>query len=269
MYFPDVLSRRPRVAGAAGFSRGLYFLYHIQTRGLPGRFIMKTRFYLPLLALSLASACAAVPERRSGPDAYADFEAMKAANIEGLDYSREIYDRGSAVTVFAIHGGEIETSTSLVARRIAGKDFNLYIFNGWHGDSADLHVTATHFDDPDAVRLAARSALGVSVHAQADRGTWVCVGGADTAVAALVTQRLLAAGFEAETPCERLPGVSRRNIVNRPSSGGVQLELTLRLLERLERSREELSRFSDAVRLAVLESLPKLTNQPSVQETSK
>jgi len=225
-------------------------------------------FLLP--ALLFAAACAAgVPAERRGRDVYPDFAAMKAANVEGLDYSREVYARGSAISVFAIHGGEIETATSLLARQVAGKDLNLYIFNGWHGDRGDLHVTAAHFDDPDAVRLAAGSALGISLHAQADRGTWVCVGGANTAAAELVTKRLLAAGFAAETPCRRLPGTTRNNIVNRASSGGVQLELTLRLLERLERSREELSRFSDAVRLAALESLPKLTPQPVKEETSK
>ena len=77
------------------------------------------------------------------------------------------------------------------------------------------------------------------------------------------------AGFEAETPCRRLPGTSPKNIVNRPSSGGVQLELTLRLLERLERSGEELSRFSEAVRQAALESLPKITQQAIKEETSE
>jgi phage replication-related protein YjqB (UPF0714/DUF867 family) len=230
---------------------------------------MRTRRYLPLIALLLSAACAPGAELRRGKDTYADFAALKAANTEGLDYSREAYDRGSAVTVFAIHGGDIETATSRVARRIAGKDFNLYLFNGWHGESGDLHVTAAHFDDPDAVRLAAAGTLGVSVHAQADRGTWVCVGGSNTPAAELVTKRLLAAGFAAETPCRRLPGTSRSNIVNRPARGGVQLELTLRLLERLERNGEELSRFSEAVRQAALESLPKIPQQTTTQETTE
>ena len=191
---------------------------------------------------------------RRGGDVYPDFAALRAANIEGLDYSREVYDRGSKVAVFAIHGGDIETATARVARRVAGKDFNLYIFNGWHGPyKGDLHLTAVNFDDPDSIRIASSSVLGISIHEQAGHGTWVCAGGGKAAAAELVALRLEAAGFQTETPCARLPGTSGKNIVNRPSAGGVQLEITLRLLSRLDRDGEELDRFSEAVRQAALE----------------
>ena len=209
---------------------------------------------LPLLLL-LLPACAGNEARlRRGGDVYPDFTSLKAYHTEGLDYSREFYGRGSPVSVFAIHGGDIENTTSRLARRVASGDLNLYIFNGWLGrKSGRLHVTATHFDDPDAVRLATSAVLGVSIHAQADRGAWVCVGGSNKKAAALVATRLGAAGFAAVTPCERLPGVSLKNIVNRPSAGGVQLEITLRLLASLEKDEEELAKFSGAVRQAAFE----------------
>jgi phage replication-related protein YjqB (UPF0714/DUF867 family) len=215
------------------------------------RFI-KLPVYLFLL---LASGCSADQAAlRRGGDAYPDFLALKAVNTEGLDYSREVYDRGSKVAVFAIHGGDIETATARVARRVAGKDLNLYIFNGWHGrDSGGLHVTAVNFDDPAAVRLATSSVLGLSIHSQADRGSWVCVGGRNAAAAGLVARRLTSAGFVAETPCPRLPGTSGRNLVNRPEARGVQLEITLRLLASLARNESELARFAEAVRQAALE----------------
>lgn len=218
---------------------------------------MRLRIFLLFLLLPLV-ACGTASSLRRGGDAYPDYRTMAAAYTEGLDYSREVYYRGSPVSVFAPHGGDIETATSRVARSVAGKDFNLYIFNGWHGPaSGRMHVTSVHFDDPDALRLAEEAVLGISLHAQADRGAWVCVGGANKAAAQLVTRRLHEAGFAAETPCLRLPGKSPRNIVNRPSSGGVQLELTLRLLARLERDREYLSKFSDAVRMAAIEFMNK------------
>ncbi len=206
-------------------------------------------------AVLLCSACSAEgPSLRRGGDVYPDLNALRAANTEGLDYSREVYYRGSAVSVFALHGGDIERATSRLARRVAGKDFNLYLFNGWLGkESGRLHVTATHFDDADAVYIATSGVLGLSLHAQADRGDWVCVGGSNKAAASLVVRRLEDAGFAAVTPCERLPGVSPENIVNRASAGGVQLEITLRLLSSLEKNEEELSRFSEAVREAALE----------------
>jgi phage replication-related protein YjqB (UPF0714/DUF867 family) len=208
---------------------------------------------LVALTLLFAAGCSGVPPRRAGADLYPNFAALRAANTEGLDYSREAYDRGSRVAVLALHGGDIETGTARVARRVAGKDLNLYVFSGWHGESNDLHITAAHFDDPAAVMIATSSVLGVSIHAQTDRGSWVCVGGANAKAAFLMASRLEAAGFPAETPCARLPGTSPSNIVNRASAGGVQLEITLRLLARLERDPEDLSKFTEAVRMAALE----------------
>lgn len=215
---------------------------------------MRIRNLLLLALLISVSAC--FPGQRAlrrGRDVYPDFLALRAVNTEGLDYSREVYYRGSRVAVLAIHGGDIDTGTSRVARHVAGKDLNLYIFNGWHGGSGDLHVTAVHFDDPAAVFIATSSLLGVSIHAQTDRGDRVCVGGSNKAAAAAMAARLDAAGFPAESPCPRLPGVSPSNIVNRASDGGVQLEITLRLLNRLERDPGDLSKFSEAVRMAALE----------------
>ncbi|OGR48102.1 MAG: hypothetical protein A2X34_10255 [Elusimicrobia bacterium GWC2_51_8] len=182
--------------------------------------------------------------------------ALKAGNVEGRDYSRESYDRGSSVTVFAIHGGDVELTTSRLARQIADRDINLYIFNGWLGaESGRLHITATRFDDPEAVRLATSSVLGISIHAQSGPGRRVCVGGLNSAAAELTALRLNAAGFSAEVPCACLPGVSPRNLVNRASEGGVQLEITLSLLKRLESSPSDLSEFSNAVRNAVFDYL--------------
>jgi phage replication-related protein YjqB (UPF0714/DUF867 family) len=222
---------------------------------------MRIRNFLVLFLFTAVSGCySGALFLRRGPDVYRDFAALKAANTEGLDYSREAYDRGSKVAVFAIHGGDIERTISRLARHVAGADFNLYLFNGWHGNSADLHVTAAHFDDPDAVRIATSSVLGIALHAQADNGSRVCVGGSNAKAAALTVSRLKAAGFLAETPCVRLPGAAASNIVNRPSKGGVQLELTLRLLDRLERDPGELSKFAGAVRAAALAAVNSTSN---------
>ena len=204
----------------------------------------------------LAGCSAGAPGERRGKDVYPDFAALRAANTAGLDYSREAYDRGSKVAVFAIHGGDIERVTARVARRVAGKDFNLYIFNGWQGeDNFKLHITATHFDDPAAVRLATSSVLGISIHEQAGHGSWACIGGRNTAAAKLVAIRLESAGFATELPCARLPGIDDRNIVNLPSAGGVQLEITPRLLNTLDKDAAELSKFSEALRAAATEYL--------------
>jgi len=195
---------------------------------------------------------------RLGRDAYADFAGLRSANTEGLDYSIEEYDRGSPIAIFALHGGDIETGTARVARRIAGSDLDLYIFNGWTGPGRSrLHITAARFDEPRAVRLATSCVSAISVHGQMDKGEWVCVGGRNTELGRAVSDKLALAGFAAETLCARLPGITASNIVNRAREGGVQLEITLRLLKRLERSPEDLSKFTVAVRSAITEYLQK------------
>ena len=217
---------------------------------------MQIRTISLAVVFAVLAGCAGSGSERRGKDVYPDFASLRAANTAGFDYSREAYDRGSKVTVFAIHGGDIEAATSRVARRVAGRDFNLYIFNGWQGaNSFRLHVTAANFDDPYAVRLATGSVLGISIHGQAGRGNWVCVGGRNTTAALLVAQRLEVAGFVTETPCARLPGVADRNIVNLPSAGGVQLEITRRLLNKLDKDAAELAKFSEALRAAAAEYL--------------
>jgi len=214
---------------------------------------------LLLMSLVLLSGCGGgAASLRLKPDIYPDYAALSSANAEGRDFSREIYDRKSQVAIFAIHGGDIERSTSRLARAIAGSDFNLYIFNGWLGeDSRKLHVTATHFDDPAAIAISTAALFGVSIHAQTDRGEWVCVGGANAQAAREIASGLLSAGFEAEAPCARLPGTSLKNIVNRPEKGGVQLELTLQLLERLENSPADRTKFVNSIRGSISAVLKK------------
>jgi phage replication-related protein YjqB (UPF0714/DUF867 family) len=212
------------------------------------------RFCLALLPVSALFLCACGPGRgveRLGRDVYPDYIALAGENVEGRDFSREIYDRRSPVAVFALHGGDIEPATARLARSIAGADFNLYIFNGWLGENGGkLHVTAAHFNDPAAVALSTRAVFAVSVHAQAERGERVCVGGANKGAGRAMADGLRSSGFAAEFPCARLPGEGRNNIVNRPAGGGVQLELTLSLLKLLENSPEETARFAACVRNA-------------------
>jgi len=210
-------------------------------------------FLMLLMTLTLLSGCGGGSAAlRLKPDIYPDYAALSAANAEGRDFSREIYNRNSPVAIFAIHGGDIERSTSRLARAIAGSDFSLYIFNGWlGGDSRKLHVTSTHFDDPAAIAVSTAALFGVSIHAQTDRGEWVCVGGANAQAAREIASGLLSAGFEAEAPCARLPGTSLKNIVNRPEKGGVQLELTLKLLERLENSPADRIKFTNSIRSSI------------------
>jgi len=214
------------------------------------------RHFIPaaLLALSLYG-CSPAPYRL-GPDASADFAALTSPLTEGRDYSVEVYDRGSEITVLAPHGGDLERGTSRLARRVAGADWNLYIFNAWLGrGSGRLHLTSANFDDPRALDLAGRSSLAVSLHGQAEKGKWICVGGANAEAGRLVSEALEKAGFRTQFPCRRLPGRAPKNITNRAAAGGVQLEVSLSLLRELDKGGEYLPKFTLAVRTGLSAAL--------------
>lgn len=61
----------------------------------------------------------------------------------------------SGVAILAPHGGSIEAHTSDIARDIAGRDFNLYLFEGLlkAGNFAALHLSSHLFDEPDCLDL--------------------------------------------------------------------------------------------------------------------
>lgn len=207
--------------------------------------------------LLFAVACAPNYNKiRITEDTYTDLESLKTKYIFGRDYSTEIYDRRSDITILAIHGGDIEKGTSRIARQLAGSDLNLYLFEGWLGrKSRELHITSANFNEPSAIALATSSLLAVSVHGQAAPGEVVCIGGANEAAGERVARNLTGAGFKVEIPCRRLPGKSPDNIVNKAKKGGVQLEITLNLLKKLEEDEEYLSRFINAVRLAIIDTI--------------
>jgi phage replication-related protein YjqB (UPF0714/DUF867 family) len=199
---------------------------------------------------------AALPAR--GNDAYRDFAELKAAQKEGEDFRITAVNRGSSVTVFAIHAGQIEPGTGEIARILAGDEWNLYLFEGFLGKkSRRLHITAADFDEPAAVALASAAVLAVSVHGERDAGEAVCVGGSDTRLRHRVAESLAEADFAVEEPCRRLPGEEPRNIVNRARRGGVQLELPRSLIRSLLRDRALMEAFRVYLRRAVVkESQP-------------
>ncbi|MBI4678793.1 MAG: poly-gamma-glutamate hydrolase family protein [Elusimicrobia bacterium] len=205
----------------------------------------------------LAAAALAVPALAQEPaakekskDLYPDFLSMKEASREGKDYRVRFEDRKSSVTVFAIHGGNIEPGTSQGALAVAGSDWNYYLFECPRSfkKCRRLHVTASHFDDPAAVALATSSVLAVSVHGARDMVESVCVGGANAAKRASMVKSLTEAGIPANEPCRRLPGSGPRNIVNRSQQAGVQLEVSAPLCRKLEKDVSFRQAFGGAVR---------------------
>jgi phage replication-related protein YjqB (UPF0714/DUF867 family) len=176
--------------------------------------------------------------------------------LPGRDYTVTITQRRSPVVILSIHGGLIEPFSTEVSN-VAAERFGWihYDFSahgtpaclGGRSDRDQLHITASHFDDPAAVWLvAAPGARAVAIHGNrylAIPGQ-ICVGGGnqaertafltavDNAPVTWTDYPLLPMTTLQSVVCSSVSGDDPRNLVNRVASGrgGLQLELSLQLL---------------------------------------
>ena len=167
------------------------------------------------------------------PTAFRDFAALDRATVEGVDYRRELRRTGAGVAHIAVHGGGIEAGTAEAADAVArlnGQDY--YAFVGLRGSgNGELHITSTHFDEPQCVELQRSVRATVAYHGCTGGRPIVHLGGGDQTLKRRIGDALSAAGFVVDWhTIEDLDGSDRRNICNRNASGaGVQLELSTAL----------------------------------------
>jgi len=199
-------------------------------------------FFLPFIWLS-PSAHAQMH------DHFRNYAELSRSLKKGSDYRIELKSRPSPIAIFAIHGGVIEPGTVELARAIAGDDFSLYTFEGLkrgHGEAA--HLTATHFDEPQALTLAEKSELCLSTHgfASSEKKLQVCLGGGNEKL----KTKIMASDFENVewTECPRLPGKSPKNIVNRCHEPGIQMEMSPELRRKILRDSAFKIRFANWIR---------------------
>lgn len=194
-------------------------------------------------------------------DRYQNFEELSREKREGHDYQIKVKNNQSTVTVFAIHGGKIEPGTSELAKKIANKDMNLYLFEGLQKENnfADLHITSTRFNEPHALTLAEASSLCVSLHSYwEDKLEGICVGGASEIEASKMAESLSKnLSIPIEYPCKKFPGKEPRNIVNRCQNAGVQIELSSFLLEKLSIDKSRAKKIAKTIRETILSSVEK------------
>jgi phage replication-related protein YjqB (UPF0714/DUF867 family) len=187
-------------------------------------------------------------------DRYANFAELSARERRGRDYDivvREMAD--SPVAVVAPHAGAIERGTSEVAVTIAGADYNLYLFEGLGGDAYRLHITSSHFDEPECMALVERCSVVLTIHGchYADHDETVYLGGRDAGLRDAIGAALGKAGFGTRLDT-RNPGRHRLNICNRGSTGqGVQLEISRDLRRKLRAGHDLRASFAEAVRGAI------------------
>jgi phage replication-related protein YjqB (UPF0714/DUF867 family) len=165
------------------------------------------------------------------PDKYSHF--VELARREAVDVDYRVCTRyGGPTLVLAPHAGGIEPGTSELAQAIAAGDHSLYLFEGLkRADNGDLHITSTHFDEPECLKALRRSDTVLSLHGEGSETAVVYVGGRDKGRRNRIATELRAAGFDVrDDDRPHLAGEAAANICNRGRSGlGVQLEITPRL----------------------------------------
>ncbi|MFE0605941.1 poly-gamma-glutamate hydrolase family protein [Streptomyces sp. NPDC058892] len=214
----------------------------------------------------LLTGLTATPAAAAGGDTHNSNSDLYAKTVEGEDFARrfkrhEVSDHDKATTprphlttVLAIHGGGIEMGTSELCLGIAGYRpdtlapvtagapvYDYWMLEGMRpSNNGELHVTASHCDDPVARSMAAGSANVLSLHgctaaqagAPTSRPEAVVVGGLNTRFRQLLSAKLGDAGFQVlGNDPEDLNGDLPANICNRTltGEGGGQLEMTTEL----------------------------------------
>ena len=161
-------------------------------------------------------------------DTYNNFKELKIAEKLNEDYRISIFDVGSPITIIAPHGGKIEPKTSNIAAGIARDQYNYYCFEGMKpANNRSLHITSHNFDEPQALKLLARSQTVLAVHACTDRQAVVYPGGRDEELIGIIVKELKAVGISVANRNIKFKGVNPNNICNRGVSGrGAQLEIS-------------------------------------------
>jgi phage replication-related protein YjqB (UPF0714/DUF867 family) len=184
-------------------------------------------------------------------DRYSGFEELQRHETLNKDYTLSFRNAGSRVTIMAPHGGKIEPRTSDLARRIAGENYNLYCFEGIkEKNNACLHITSHRFDEPGAVKLAAKSEVVVAAHACTGTAGLVHIGGLNKKLGSMIAGELQDRGIGVSSDHPRFQGSNPANICNRGATGmGVQLEVTRDLRDDLQKVKV----IARAVRAALLD----------------
>ena len=164
-------------------------------------------------------------------DIYVNFAALVAAKKYNTDYHILTGVRSPKILYTAIHGGGIETGTTELAMVSAGTKDSYYCFEGFMpSGNADLHITSTHFDEPNGVKMVRASDYTIAYHGYLDTGYKnTKIGGLDIELKNVVLAKLRAAGFncEIESSNSVIPGLEPNNITNtNKRSGGLQLEIS-------------------------------------------
>ena len=170
----------------------------------------------------------------------------------------------------AIHGGNIETGTTPIARAVshsAGQSY-YYFRSAKEPGSGDLHLTSHLFDEPLVLCMASKHPHLLCVHgvlAEQGVGTWAIIGGAYEEGAEFLGKCLSCMiDIRDKTPSgKNYPGLRPENICNHDrAEQGIQLELSGDLRRELLNNIHLLDRFSRCI----VTSLKSLAIKPNPEK---
>ena len=170
-------------------------------------------------------------------DKYKNFADLARKEVAGVDYRFLLRRATSSFAIVAPHGGGIEPGTSELADAVAepdvsaGTTLSFYAFEGIKSDdNKDLHITATHFDEPTCLSLIKTAQVVITIHGEHsdEDGEGVFVGGKDKRLGQRLGKALKDAGFDVgKHKSSKLQGLEPENLCNRgKTKAGVQLELS-------------------------------------------
>jgi phage replication-related protein YjqB (UPF0714/DUF867 family) len=162
-------------------------------------------------------------------DMFKNYAELSQAYTEGTDYKITYAKNSTEMGVFAFHGGGIELGTTELLELFKSKrpSWSWYSFEALlSSNNVNLHITSTNFDEPRAINLVDSLSRAVSLHG-ADGDTPITyIGGLDQVMRDFIWDSLERRGFAVQLADGGIAGKEPNNIINRPSHGGVQLEMS-------------------------------------------
>jgi len=169
---------------------------------------------------------------------YRDFSELVLHATKDQDYRLNILDRSADITVTAIHGGGIEPLTSELAAAVAGETHNLYDLQGLRlAGNEELRVPNARFSEMRLQGLLMRSRLAVSIDGVDGAEEVIYLGGRHRRLRTLLAKSLAEAGFVVRRSSSAMPSHDPTLFYNTPQDGGIQIEFTRRMRERMAEGR--------------------------------
>ncbi len=199
------------------------------------------RAFTGLILLSVFIGCSMIRLNyncNDSNDLYSNYKELKKYEKKGIDFEiRYKLRKKSKFSIIAIHGGKIEYLTDEIAFEIANNKYSYYAFLGIKPkNNYRLHITATCFDEPTALKIASSSLEVIAIHGCKSNKEIIHIGGLDFELVKYLKTNLSKAGFNCGN-CENpeISGENPKNICNKGKlKKGIQIELSKGIRKKFE-----------------------------------